>query len=138
MNGILTAMCWICKHCFNLIDNIFKQSNEFTNIDSMYILIFLFASTANNEQTDLKEEKIWIEFINLYNFLALSTNFGHIPKYIDDRTVATHLVMAITNVQTAWNWNIVNNICRSNRWNNKNEHITNIYCNCAARYLVFW
>ena len=48
----------------------------------MYVLIFLLESTANNEQTDLKKVKIRIEFIDLYNFLALSTNFGHIPKYI--------------------------------------------------------
>ena len=66
----------------------------------MYVLIFLLESTANNEQTDLKKVKIRIEFIDLYNFLALSTNFGHIPKYIDDRTVATHLDMAITHDQT--------------------------------------
>ena len=57
-----------------------------------------------------KKSKIRIELIDLFNFLALSSNFGRIPKYIDDRTVATHLEMAITNVQTAWNWNIVNNI----------------------------
>ena len=66
----------------------------------MYILIFLLESAANNEQTDLKKEKIQIEFIHLYNFLALSTNFGHIPKYIDDHTVATHLEMAIPHDQT--------------------------------------
>ena len=66
----------------------------------MYILIFLLESAANNEQTDLKKEKIRIEFIHLYNFLALSTNFGHIPKYIDDRTVATHLEMVIPHDQT--------------------------------------
>ena len=66
----------------------------------MYVLIFLLESTANNEQTDLKKVKIRIEFIDLYNFLALSTNFGHIPKYIDDRTVATHLEMAIPHDQT--------------------------------------
>ena len=66
----------------------------------MYVLIFLLESTANNEQTNLKKVKIRIEFIDLYNFLALSTNFGHIPKYIDDRTVATHLEMAIPHDQT--------------------------------------
>ena len=67
----------------------------------MYVLIFFLESTANNEQTDLKKEKIRIEFIDLYNFfLALSTNFGHIPKYIDNRTVATHLEMAIPHDQT--------------------------------------
>ena len=61
----------------------------------MYVLIFLLESTANKEHTDLKKVKIWIEqFIDLYNFfLALSSNFSHIPKYIDDRTVATHLEM---------------------------------------------
>ena len=66
----------------------------------MYVLIFFLESTANNEQTDFKKVKIGIEFIDLYNFLALSTNFSHIPKYIDNRTVATHLEMAIPHDQT--------------------------------------
>ena len=46
----------------------------------MYVLMFLLESTANNEQSDFKKVKIGIEFIDLYNFLALSTNFGHIQQ----------------------------------------------------------
>ena len=69
----------------------------------MYVLIFLLEPLGNDEQTDKKISKIQIEIIDVFNFLALSSNFGRIPKYIDDRTVATHLEMAITNDQTAWN-----------------------------------
>jgi hypothetical protein len=69
----------------------------------MHPLIFLLESLGYDEQTDKKKSKIRIELIDLFNFLAPSSNFGRIPKYIDDRTVATHLEMAITNVQTAWN-----------------------------------
>ena len=41
--------------------------------------------------------------IDVFNFLALSSNFGRIPKYIDDRTVATHLVMTILRNQSLQN-----------------------------------
>ena len=70
-------------------------------------MIFLVELVGNDEQNELKKSKIGIELIDLINFLALSSNFGRIPKYIakyiDDRTVTTHLEMAITNDQTACN-----------------------------------
>jgi len=69
----------------------------------MYVLIFFVEPLGDDEQTDIKISKIRIKIIDVFNFLALSSNFGRIPKYIDDRTVATHLEMAITNDQTAWN-----------------------------------
>ena len=36
-----------------------------TNIDPMYVQIFLLEISANNEQTDKKIVKIWWEFIDL-------------------------------------------------------------------------
>ena len=69
----------------------------------MYVLIFLLEPLGDDEQTDKKISKIGIEIIDAFNFLALSSKFGRIPKYIDDRTVATHLVMTILRNQSLQN-----------------------------------
>ena len=69
----------------------------------MYVLIFLLEPLGNDEQTDKKISKIGIEIIDDFNFLALSSNFGRIPKYIDDRTVATHLETTILQKQSLQN-----------------------------------